>query len=691
MLIASELAVGITANADNPDKDMNLYSLKAKLIAAIVLISLMVGMVMLFALNTGTNRIISDLALRFGIKEALLEKNKVISIIDREVVLAQKMADDISIRRWAADENNSEARQQAFVALESYRKLFRDKSFFIALAASNHYYVYNKGKGHEQVETVTLNAARPDDKWFFEGLRTIDGYALNLDYNPTLHEAKVWFNAAMKGAKGEKIGICGGGISITDFLNEIVYTKNKGLSTILIDRSGVIQAHEDRSIVEHNANFREAEKKITVFNLLDDTSRHAQLREAITSLMAGKSEVQAFPATFGGKNFLLAISYMQEVGWFNVVLVDVSRIISMQEFLPIVAIMSAALLIAITMIGLLINRMVLAPITRLSNASRDVAAGRYDITLPVESNDEMADLTGSFNAMTATILDHTKNLETRVLERTDELSAANRLLEKSQQKITDSIGYARMIQTAILPSGETMERCLGEHCIMYRPKDMVGGDFYYLREFSGHFLLAVIDCTGHGIPGAFMTMTVNSVLNHVVDVLCCDNPARILSELNLVMRTTLHMRDVDAGLDIALCMIERNRKQLVYAGAGLNLYMTSAEGVREIRGNHQRIGYKGSKLDYMYTNHELDLSAGTCCYLTTDGLLDEPGGDKGYGFGSERFKAMLAEHANIAMNVRIQAFDRVLREYRGKQSQRDDITLLGFCSNGLVSEIPDTQ
>lgn len=657
---------------------MFFHSLKAKIIIVIILIGLVVGLVTLFAFNSSTSRIIDDLALRFGTKEALLEKNKIISIIEREVVLAQKMADDITLRKWAYAENDPELKALAFAELESYRKLFRDKSFFIALAPSSHYYVYDKRAGHERVEAVTLDAAKPDDRWFFEGLVNIDRYALNLDYNPTLQEAKVWFNAVMIGEHGQKIGICGGGITLTDFLYEIVYSRQKGLTTILIDSSGVIQAHEERKIVEHNANVRDAAKKITIFSLIEGVSGQEKLREAIKSLSAGNREVEAFPVRFDGKNYLLAVSHLRGVGWFNVVLVDVSQIVSIKQFLPIITIMSLSLLLSIVAIGILINRLVLAPLTRLSSASREVADGRYDIALPVSGKDEMGELTRSFNAMTATILDHTDNLELRVRERTDQLSAANRMLEDSQQRIIDSISYARTIQSAILPPEEVLERCLGEHFILYRPKELVGGDFYYLREFDNHFLLAVIDCTGHGIPGAFMTMTVNAVLNRVVDVICCDDPSRILRELNRMMCGSLQLKDVDAGLDIALCMVEHRTGRLVYSGAGLPLYVASNGSVREIRGDHQRIGYKGSRLDYPYTNHELKLAAGDCCYLTSDGLLDEPGGNKGFGLGSERFRAALTDHASLAMPAQREALERILAEYRGGYRQRDDLTVAGF-------------
>jgi len=657
---------------------MEFSSIRSRFIVVIVLVYLAVGSVTLFAFYTGSNRIIDVFAQRFATKEALLEKNKIISIIDREVALARKMADDPVLKRWAVAENDPLVRREALEQLESYRQNFRDHSCNITLNASRTYYMFTGDGVPGRPATTTLHGDNPADKWYFATMRNVDDFALNLDYDRLIKKSKVWINAIVKGGGGEKLGIASSGLDITDFLNEIVYSKEQGLSTILIDGSGIIQAHEDRKIVEHNANERDTGKKVTIYGLMDERRKQEQLRTAIATLASRKSEVVAFPARFGGKKYLAAVSFMPGVGWFNVVLVDVSRVISMREFLPIVVVMFVSLLLVIVTIAILMNRMVLVPLTSLSAATRQVAGGRYDITLPVTRRDEIGDLTATFNTMTATVFDYTNNLETKVRERTDELSAANRMVEESRNRIMESISYARMIQTSILPDQDLMSRCLGEHVVLYRPKEIVGGDFYYLREFPGHSLLACIDCTGHGVPGAFMTMTVNSVMNHVVDVLCSDNPARILCELNRVMQQTLHLRDVDAGLDIALCMLDRRASRLLFAGAGLSLYIASAEGVREIKGNHQRVGYKDSRLDFVYTNHEIALSPGDACYLITDGLLDEPGGDMRYGFGSERFKAMLAGHSRLAMPAQVEVFERLLSDYRGTNLQRDDVTLVGF-------------
>lgn len=657
---------------------MILCNLKPKIILVTITIYLVIGLATLVAFRSTARAIIHTFALRFASKETLLEKNKVTAIIDREVILAEKMADDILLKRWAAAEEDAELRAQTFAQLESYRRLFRDKSFFVALAASNHYYVYNRAKGFERIEVHTLKTENADDRWFFTGMEQIDHFALNLDYNPSLNQTKVWINAVMTGARGERLGLCGGGLDITDFLNEIVASQEDGHSTILIDQSGVIQAHEDRTIVNHNATIRDPAGKITIFNLIDEPQAQEELRRAIATLATGKSLVEAFPLRFGGHDYLLAVSHLKEVGWFNLTLVDLSRVVSMRAFLPIIVIMALALLLMVLALALFMNKMVLAPLGRLTTAASAVAAGRYDIAIPADRDDEIGRLTVAFNAMTATVVDHIDNLERKVEQRTTELSTTNALLEESKGRILASIAYARMIQASILPDSAALQRSLGDYLLLYRPKEMVGGDFYFLRNLSDRTLLAVIDCTGHGIPGAFMTMTVNAVLNHVVDLHGMATPAQILAELDRALRQTLKLKEVDAGLDMALVLFAPEKEQIHFAGAGLSLYIASQGVVREIKGDRARVGYRNLRRQAVYTDHEVILAPGDSCYLTTDGLLDERGGEHGFGFGTGQFREMLAAHGARTMAEQLAIFEQILSTYRGSYPQRDDVTLIGF-------------
>ena len=273
-------------------------------------------------------------------------------------------------------------------------------------------------------------------------------------------------------------------------------------------------------------------------------------------------------------------------------------------------------------------------------------------------------------------------------ESLSQVKLLNTQLEDSQERILESLHYASVIQESILPRTELFDQLFSEWFTLYRPRDIVGGDLYWLRKINELTLIAVIDCTGHGVPGAFMTMTVNSVLNHIADTICYDDPARILSEMNLVLKNTLHLRQdskstVDAGLDIILCCIDPAQKKLTFAGAGLSLYMYSNGDVDEIKGGRAGIGYSNSDPDYRHSNIVKDVAEDTILYATTDGFLDESGGAKGFGFGRERFKNTIKQCAKHSLKHQHDYFCQTLTEWRGSREQRDDIALVVFkpCNN----------
>ncbi|MDD5286573.1 MAG: SpoIIE family protein phosphatase [Desulfuromonadaceae bacterium] len=662
---------------------MNRFALRTKFILTISIVFIAATLIVLFVFSGMTGSIINDFALRIATKQALSDKNKILSVIEREVVLAQKMADDSTLRNWALAGDAPLPQITAFEQLESYRRLFRDRSYFIALDSSHRYYVANRTTKPGQPRMVLLKPDNPSDKWYFETIKKVDTFALNLDYNVAIRQIKIWINVVMRDMRGDKIGICGSGIDLTEFLNAIVHSEEKGISTILVDSRGVIQAHEDHALVERNALGRDESKKSTIYSLLRDPAGAEQLKLALESLSAGKQAVAAFPLEINGKHALAAVSFMRDIGWYNIVLVDVSHVLRSGTFLPIILVSVLSLLVVIIVIGYQMNRMVLAPLTLLTAAAHQVAEGSYDITLPVSRNDEIGTLKKSFNAMTTTILNHTADLEENVRLRTVELTLANASLEESQRRITESLQYARVIQDSILPGKARFDRLFAQWFTLYRPSDIVGGDLYWLREFEGRFLLAVIDCTGHGVPGAFMTMTVNSLLNQIVDTICNFDPGLILAEMNRALQETLQLRKsneslVDAGLDIALCCIDPNQRTVTFAGAGLSLYALAEGKLLEFKGDRQRVGYSGSDLAFVYTNHTLDIEAGIHYYATTDGFLDEGGGEKGYGFGGERFREMLLRHANHPLGKQGELFEQTIAEWRGDRKQRDDITMVGF-------------
>ncbi len=660
-------------------------SLRGKFNLAIALVYLVVSLAALGAFAWVTKGILMDFAQRIAVKQALLERNRIYSAIEREVALARTLARDPAIRRWVLAEDDPTAKAQAMEQLENYRGMFRDQSYFVAIEASKHYYINNGDKGGNRLSITVLDPDKPSDRWFFRTMSTVDDYALNLDFEPVIQASKVWFNVIIKDGDGRKIGVGGGGIDLTGFIRDIVTPAEEGVSAIIVDKDGIIQAHPDQRIVEHNALAKDDGRKVTLYTELRTVEARQHLLDALHRLSVGLSKVEAFPVDMGHGVMLAAVSAIPEIGWFNVVLVDVSKVLSDRAFWPMFVVNVASLLLVIVTITVLTGAMVIKPLVSLTVATGQMAQGSYDITLPVTRSDELGQLTASFNTMAAQVRQYTNNLEDMVRERTAELTTANAELHEARGRVLESLRYAQSIQRAILPKPAQLDQAFREHLALYLPRDIVGGDLYYFQEFAGHVLFGVLDCTGHGVPGAFMAMTAHSVLNHVVSEICRDDPAVILREADRLLRETLGQGGmahsghgtVDCGLEIALCLVRPGK--VVFAGAGLSLYVFAGNELREVKGDRQPIGYRGGADGYIWANHAVEAGPGTRFWATTDGALDEGGGDKGYCFGKDRFREMLLRHADQPMALQAALFQEDLAAYRGVRPQRDDIAIIGFC------------
>ncbi|MCP4754774.1 MAG: transporter substrate-binding domain-containing protein [Proteobacteria bacterium] len=266
---------------------------------------------------------------------------------------------------------------------------------------------------------------------------------------------------------------------------------------------------------------------------------------------------------------------------------------------------------------------------------------------------------------------------------TTQLRQSNDQLNTKNRQIIDSINYASTIQSSILPKEEQLRGFFSEHFVIWNPRDIVGGDFYWFKQTENGCLVAVADCTGHGVPGAFMTMTANSVLNRIVEESPTCDPADILALLNQIVRITLRHDDStkslsDDGLDIGLCYCSLPEKKIVFAGARFSLIHCGNGKIAEIRGDRQSIGYQKSKTDYVYSNHEIGMANGSPCYMVTDGYFDQCGGEKRFSFGKKRLKRIIEENHGYPMTRQKEIYNACLKDYRQDHVQNDDITFLGF-------------
>lgn len=348
--------------------------------------------------------------------------------------------------------------------------------------------------------------------------------------------------------------------------------------------------------------------------------------------------------------------------------------------LPLVGLLLLSLLTAIAVLAFSLSGIVLKPLSRLTQLSRALTRGDYQARLKTERTDEIGVLTDSLNRMAETIQDHTRTLETRVQERTEALAATNRA-------IMDSINYAQLIQSSILPSIDALSAGLAEHFVLWRPRDVVSGDFYICRDVADGFVVGVADCTGHGVPGAFMTMTASAILNNALDQMRTPDPAAILAVVDEKVRAALHQEGMartmadrfDNGLDLALCYVRPAERRMVFASARIPMLVAGPDGITELRGDRRSLGYRRipGLAEPSFTNQSVALRPGMTFYLGTDGLSDQ-GGERGRSLGRRRLREEIARASGQPLDFQKIAVERLLEDHQADQPQRDDITLLGF-------------
>jgi serine phosphatase RsbU (regulator of sigma subunit) len=271
--------------------------------------------------------------------------------------------------------------------------------------------------------------------------------------------------------------------------------------------------------------------------------------------------------------------------------------------------------------------------------------------------------------------EQTERLEKEVAERTQEIREKSEMLSNKNKEIINSINYAKRLQDAILPANETLNQLLPEHGIVYLPKDIVSGDFYWIEQTESHVFFAVADCTGHGVPGAMVSVVGYNSLNRCIRELQLSDPAEILNHLTEMVEDTFSKqnKEVSDGMDIALCVWDRN-KQLTYSGAYNPLYLIRNSELIETKANKQPIG-KFVRRD-PYSSHQLDLEKGDSIFLFSDGYADQFGGEKGKKLKYARFKDYLVELNQKSASEMSEELTQRFHVWRGNNEQIDDVCLM---------------
>lgn len=262
----------------------------------------------------------------------------------------------------------------------------------------------------------------------------------------------------------------------------------------------------------------------------------------------------------------------------------------------------------------------------------------------------------------------------------------NEIAEKNKE-ITDSIKYAQRIQEAIMPSQELMHSMLPQSFVMYKPKDVLSGDFYWVSKVTtdkkeDFILAAVADCTGHGVPGALMSIVGNNFLRLCEHEATVNSPSEALDFINLGVSKTLRQEQssstIKDGMDISFLAIDYHAKMLYYAGAKLSVYVVRNGDLTEIKGDKHPIGaFLGEDLR-PFTKHEIPFEQNDMIYLFTDGYADQFGGQHGKKFRYNQFRSMLTKLSPLAMDEQEKKLNSIFEQWRGSYEQLDDVCVMGI-------------
>ena len=616
----------------------------------------------------------------YAVNFTKLKRQSILAPVSRELALSRRFANSVLTRQWLLDENNPTKQSAFFEEAEGYRQSFRDHNYFIASALSRNYYTNASDKPLSDTPRYVLSTTRENDSWFFSSLKQSEDFNINVDYAKSIDVTRVWFNFLVR--DGDRvIAIAGAGFDLSEFIKEFIETEEAGVTPLIINQAGAIQAHQDLSLIAFNQTGSTANQRQTLAGQLSSEQQREALSAAMQSAEGHPGEVSTLNVTLGGRKQLLALSYLPELKWHIVTAVDLqaAKVIDQSWLNMSIAIIAGGIIILLMAFGYAVEALILHPLRTLQQSALAVSEGRFDVSLPPPGNDELGDLSHAFVVMAEEIRSNTEELENKVASRTQALEEANQAMAQAHRQIDASIDYASLIQRAILPD-QSLRQVLGErHFILWHPKDIVGGDFYVFRAEGENFLLGVIDCAGHGVPGALMTMLARSALDHAMNEAGIDAPAEILSETDTAMRAMLEQgapsEAIATNIDAGLVYIDQSNRRLRYAGARISLYWSDGKGVEEIKGTRRALVDRRRGI---YTDTEIELRRGVTYYLATDGYLDQAGGDMGYGFGNTRFAQLLKQHAEKPMSEQANAFEEELKAYQGNYPQRDDITLLSF-------------
>jgi serine phosphatase RsbU (regulator of sigma subunit) len=540
--------------------------------------------------------------------------NQVEGRIERAIETSEMLASDPSVVEWVRG-GETDDKLKGFVLNQLVSVPKQfDYTNSFVVSGTTHQYWSESGR---VIDTVSKDD--PDDDWFFSTMDSGKHLDVVVDTNATYKNTFVFVNVLI-GDTDKPLGVAGMGLSLEKLSQEFVtYKYGKDSHLWMVGADGIIHLSDD--FKQTGTNISEYMDGNTLAKL-DNAGAAAQTILEMKSADGRLIDMISYPIKYMNMRLIVQIPRSETVGFLD----------SIKWNTALAVVLS---LVVIVFFFIYVSRKLADPYKRALRMNQQ--------------------------------------LEEQVDIRTKELAESNK-------EVMDSIAYANRIQQSVLPSDSSMKASFDQYFSYWKPRDVVGGDFYWVKKVGNMTWVAVGDCTGHGVPGALMTMLSVTLLNRIADEGGYDSPSAVLGKLNLLLKETLNQLEAegttDDGLDLGLIFL--GEKETVYAGAGILLALSDAEGIRSIKGDKRKIGYRRTPIGIEYTDHWLSLDRDRVYYLVSDGIFDQNGGEGKPSIGRTRLLEWLGRYQGHDLGEQSELFENELKEYMGREPQRDDMTLLAF-------------
>lgn len=403
-------------------------NLRPRFLLLTALFFLMVAAPSWLAVRAMADSIFAQWTMRYAEKQVLYDKSRTLLPILREVALARQLANSDVLRRWARAPDDAASTQLAFAELESYRQNFQDKSYFVALLNNGKYFHNNASNEFVGKEfRYVLDAKAAKDAWFFDLIR--QNRALHINVNPDLNLGitKLWIDVLIRDGD-DILGMVGTGLDLTSFINNVVEEHVPGVTSLFVDHAGAIQIHRNQKLIDFGSISKSPAQQNTIHLLFEHKQDQAAVLNAMHSLEARDKTVATVFVTVNGKRHLAGVTYLPEIDWFEITLLDLDVLLPFSEFTGLMAVYALTLISLLVLFNLALRHYVVTPLQKLDQAMSLVESGQ-DGTSALDrlGTGEINHLMQRFVTMAHAVSQARRDLETKVQERTAALERLTRI------------------------------------------------------------------------------------------------------------------------------------------------------------------------------------------------------------------------------------------------------------------------